>query len=230
MFQLYKTTVGKKIVAALTGFILVGFVFGHMIGNLKTFMGRDAAGIHALDHYAEFLRSMGADLFGHMTLLWIVRAGLLAAVVLHVVTVVQLAIINRAARGGSSYTKYQANSSTFASRMMLCGGVLLLVFIVFHILHFTTGTLHFDGFIEGAVYHNVVSAFQHWYLVGFYLLAMAALGAHLYHGVWSMFQTLGLDNPERNMVIRRGAVALSVVIAFGFITVPCAVFIGFLKP
>lgn len=224
----YSTTIGKKVVAALTGLILVGFVAGHMLGNLKAFMGADAAGVYKLDHYAHFLREMGESLFGYSTLLWIVRIGLLAAVVIHVVTVVQLSRLNSASRN-SAYRSYKSNSATAASRTMFYGGLLLLAFIVFHILHLTLGTVHFDGFIEGRVYHNVVAAFQHWYLVAFYVLAMAALGAHLYHGIWSLFQTLGIANPENNPWIRRLAVCGALIVAIGFITVPIAVFLGVLK-
>lgn len=228
MFRLYRTTIGKKIIVALTGFILVGFVIGHMMGNLKAFMGTDSAGIHKLDHYAHFLREMGESLFGYSTVLWIVRVGLLLAVVLHVVTVIQLSALNRASRP-DGYAVVRHNSSTAASRGMFWGGLLLLVFIVFHILHLTTGTVHFDGFVEGKVFANVVRAFQHWYMVAFYAAAMLALCAHLYHGVWSLFQTLGLDNPERNQLIRTGAVVCAFVVAIGFISVPLAVFFGVLK-
>ena len=223
----YSTTIGKKVVAALTGLVLVGFVFGHMVGNLKAFMGADAAGVHKLDHYAHFLREMGESLFGYSTLLWIVRIGLLVAVVLHVVTVIQLSRLNGIARP-QKYAVRKSNSSTFASRSMFYGGILLLAFIVFHILHLTIGSVHYDGFKEGAVFHNVVTTFKHWYMVTFYGLAMAALGAHLYHGIWSLFQTLGLDDPERNIYLRRLAVASALIVALGFITVPVAVFFGVL--
>jgi succinate dehydrogenase / fumarate reductase, cytochrome b subunit len=228
MFRFYRTTIGKKIVAALTGAILVGFVIGHMVGNLKAFMGIADDGVHKLDHYAHFLREMGEPLLGYSTLLWIVRAGLLVAVVLHVVTVIQLTIINRTSRS-SNYQVYQRNSSTVASRAMFWGGLLLLAFIVFHILHLTTGTLHFDGFVEGKVYANVARTFQNWYMLAFYALAMLALSAHLYHGIWSLFQTLGLDDPERNKCIRKLACLCAFIVAIGFISVPTAVFFGILK-
>lgn len=228
MLGFYKTTIGKKLIAAVTGLILVGFAVGHMLGNLKTFMGTDAAGIHALDHYAEFLREMGEPLLPYSMLLWIVRVGLLAAVFLHIVTVVQLTMLNRASRK-QKYAVYKPNSSTFASRGMFWGGLVLLTFIVFHILHFTTGTLHFDGYVEGKVYANVVRSFQHWYLVAFYVVAMGALGAHLYHGVWSLCQTLGLDNPERNQFLKKSALIIALFVMVGFISVPCAVFLGVLK-
>lgn len=228
MLGFYRTTIGKKFIAAVTGLILVGFVFGHMLGNLKAFLGTDEAGVHALDHYAEFLREMGEPLLPYSMLLWIVRAGLLVAVVLHIVTVIQLTILNRASRA-QKYAAYRPNSSTIASRGMFWGGLILMVFIVFHILHLTTGTLHFDGYVEGKVYANVVRSFQHWYMVTFYVVAMGALGAHLYHGVWSLCQTLGFDNPERNQFLRKSAVAIALIVAVGFISVPCAVFLGVLK-
>ena len=228
MFAFYRSTIGKKVVVALTGAVLVGFVFGHMIGNLKAFMGHDQQGLHKLDHYAHFLREMGESLFGYGTLLWLVRIGLIISVVLHIVTVIQLSLRNRSARK-VSYVSHSMNSATLASRFMTYGGVILFVFIIFHILHLTTGDLHFQGYVEGNVYANVVRAFQQWYNVCFYLVAMVALCAHLYHGIWSLFQTLGLDNPVRNRYIRTIAVVVAVVVSIGFISVPIAVFFNVLR-
>lgn len=223
----YQSTIGKKFVAAVTGALLFGFVVMHMAGNLKAFAGVGSDGVHKLDHYAHFLHTIGADMAGEGTVLWGARIGLLIVVLLHIVTVAQLTMLNRKSRP-VRYAKEERSASTFASRSMAVGGSILLIFIIFHILHFTTGDLHFDGFEHGKVYANVHSAFQHWYLVAFYLLAMFFLGLHLFHGLWSLCQTLGIDNPDRNDTLRKIALAASVVVAVGFASVPLGVFAGVL--
>jgi succinate dehydrogenase / fumarate reductase cytochrome b subunit len=221
----YASTIGKKIVVAVTGLILVGFVIGHMMGNLKTFMGQAKDGRWALDHYAEFLRTMGADFAGPETLLWVVRIVLLIALVLHVATVIQLSIRNRCAKPiGYAHPKYRA--STYAARSMALGGFLIFCFVIFHILHFTTGDLHSD-FRHGEVYRNVYTAFQQGGFVVIYAAAMFALGLHLFHGTWSVFQTLGIDNPDRNASLRCIAKLLAIVVPLGFVAVPLAIFFQF---
>lgn len=216
----YKSTIGKKIIVALTGLFLVCFVVGHMVGNLKFFGSVDPlTGQHKLDHYAHFLRTIGADLIGNYTFLWIFRVLMILAMGVHVVTVILLARQNQIARSGS-YLNPDYKSSTFASRYMLVGGLILLAFAVFHILHLTTGTLHFQGFVEGYVFNNVISGFSVWYVTLFYVVAMACLGCHLYHGAWSMFQTLGIDNPRWNCALRLFAKVLAIVVFLGFSCVP----------
>jgi succinate dehydrogenase / fumarate reductase cytochrome b subunit len=219
--EFYRSTVGKKIIMAVTGLVLIGFVVGHMAGNLKMFGGMDEAGIYKMDRYAEFLRTMGADLFGRETLLWGARIVLLVCVGLHILMAFQLSAINRRARP-ISYKSQSYQSSTLASRGMMIGGIILLSFIVFHILHFTTGHLHFRGFEYGKVYANVWNGFQSPIIVGFYVLAMAALSFHTFHGAWSLFQTLGVDGPRLNPIIRGLAIVLSIVLFFGFVSVPLA--------
>lgn len=228
VFGFYRSTIGKKFVVAITGVMLFGFVISHMAGNLKAFMGIDpGTGVHKLDLYAQFLREMGSDFLGYSVLLWIMRIGLLVAVVLHVVTVIQLTMRNRASRP-VAYGEYESGASTLASRTMAWGGMFLFFFIIVHLLHLTFGTIHYQGFIEGSVYANVVKTFQVWYVVLFYLVAMVMLGLHLFHGVWSVCQTLGLDNPDRNQVLRKGALVAALVVSLGFMTVPLAAFVGIL--
>lgn len=222
----YKSTIGKKIVVALTGLFLIGFVVGHMAGNFKFFGSVDpSTGQHSLDHYAHLLRTIGADFIGSYTFLWIFRVLLLIALTLHVVTVILLSRQNKLARAGS-YVSPKYTSSTFASRYMLLGGLVILAFVIFHILHFTTGDLHFQGFVEGQVYNNVVSGFSIWYVALFYVVAMACLGSHLYHGAWSVFQTLGVDNPKWNGNLRLAAKVLAMLIFVGFCSVPVLAFSG----
>ncbi|WKZ57007.1 MAG: succinate dehydrogenase cytochrome b subunit [Bdellovibrionota bacterium] len=225
----YRTTVGKKVVMAVTGLILVLFVIGHMGGNLKFFAGIDAAtGTHKLDHYAAFLRTMGSELFGHAGVLWMVRVGLLVAVLLHVVSAVQLSRLSMAARP-RSYAVQSFRSATPASRSMRYGGMFLFVFIILHILHFTTGTIHYQGFEHGRVFANLMSGFQPWYVPMLYVIAMAALALHLYHGVWSMFQTMGVTSPAWNNGARCIAKIVAVILFVGFSSVPLAAHFGLVE-
>ncbi len=227
--RFYESTVGKKVIMALTGLLLIGFVVGHMAGNLKTFMGFDAEGIAKLDHYAVYLRSIASDVLGHGVFLWITRGVLLGAVFLHILMAVQLTMRNRASRP-QQYAGQRYSSATAASRTMSIGGTLLLVFIIFHILHFTTGHAHPHGFVEGHVYANVYNAFQHGSLVALYVVAMCALCLHLYHGTWSVFQTLGIEARGWNSMLRTIAKAVAFVVCVGFISVPIAMYAGMLPP
>ena len=226
--ELYRSTIGKKFVVALTGSVLFGFVLGHMTGNLKAFAGVGVDGVHKLDVYAHFLREVGTEMFGHGGLLWIARGVLLLALLLHVATIVQLQARNSASRP-VGYKVSKLGAATPASRSMLYGGFAILAFVIYHILHMTTGNLHFAGFEEGKVYQNVVNAFGQWHVTLIYAVAMFALGMHLYHGVWSFCQTVGIDNPERNAGLRILSKLAAFVIAVGFISVPVAVFLGVLS-
>ncbi len=221
----YGSVIGKKVIVAITGIILFGFVVGHMVGNLKSFLGTNAEGVPEVDVYAEFLRTVGEPVFGYGELVWIIRIVLLVSLVLHTVTVIHLAVINRAARP-ERYVKHTNVQSTLAARLMLVTGVLLLVFIVIHVLQFTTGTLDADRFRAGEVYGNLHRTFQVWYYMLLYVVAMVLLAFHLYHGVWSLFQTLGLDNPDRNRGLRLLAAISAVVLLLGFSAVPVLFFSG----
>lgn len=224
--EFYATTVGKKVAMAVSGLVLVLFVIGHMAGNLKIFAGIDpSTGDYKIDDYGVFLRTMGAEMLGKEGLLWIVRVVLLVCVVVHAFSGIQLARINR--RG--KHQKYEVRSyrsANAASLTMLYGGLFLIVFITFHILHFTTGTVHFSGFVHGQVYANVYAAFQNLVTAGFYVVAMALLAAHLYHGTWSMFQTLGVDTPRWNKGIRAAAKVVSIAMFVGFSSVPLGIAVG----
>jgi len=204
---------------AASGIVLILFVVGHMAGNLKAFQGADA-----FNHYAEALREFGEPFLPRMGALWIVRLGLLAAVGLHIWAAWSLTRMSRAARS----LKYRTEESlvfSYASRTMRWGGVLLLAFVVYHILHFTTGHAHRD-FVSGDPYRNLVVGFQSPLVSGAYVVSMAALGLHLYHGVWSTFQTLGLNHPRWNAYRRPLAAAVALLLFVGFVTVPVAVLIG----
>ena len=198
---------------AVTGLIGIAFLVGHVLGNLLTFRGPEA-----LNAYSAFLKSTGE-------LLWIVRAVLMAAVVLHVVAAYQLTMQNRAARP-IGYVRREPQVSTLASRTMRWGGVLLLVFIVVHILHFTTGTIRPTGlFSPTDVYGNIVGSFRIWWVALFYVVAMIALGAHIYHGAWSSVRTIGFAQPSPDPLHRRVALVLALLLWLGFTAIPVAVFL-----
>ena len=168
---------------------------------------------------------MGEPLVPYMGVLWIVRVVMGTALVLHIVCVVQLAFINRGARD-VGYREVRHIESTAPARWMLYTGGFILVFLVVHLLQFTTGTIAPKGFVQSDVYENLHTAFGHWYYSAFYLVAMLILGLHLYHGAWSVFQSLGLDNPDRNRSLRRLAVCIALGLALAFASLPAAFWSG----
>jgi len=217
---LWDSTVGKKIMMAVTGVILIGFVIVHMIGNLKVYQGADA-----FNHYAEGLRTLGEPFFGYGQLLWILRIILLVAVIIHIVAAVQLVLHSRKARA-IGYRKYDGDMVfSYASRTMKWGGLIILAFVIYHLLHLTFGSAHPD-FIPGDVYHNLVAGFQSWPVSIAYVLAMIPLGFHLYHGFWSMLQTFGATNPKVDRIRRPIAAVLALVVVLGNISFPVAVLTG----
>jgi len=217
--SLSRTSVGKKVLMALSGVLLVGFVLGHMAGNLKVFQGAEA-----FNAYAEWIREFGYPALPHYGFLWIARTVLLAAVGVHVWAAWRLWRTSRAARN-QRYRKQKDLSFSYASRTMRWGGVILLVFIVYHILHFTTGQAH-THFVEGDVYRNFVVAFRNPLVLGAYFVAQAALCLHIYHGAWSAFQTLGANHPRINHLRRPLASAIAIAIFVGFMIPPVSVAVG----
>ncbi|HEX9483902.1 MAG TPA: succinate dehydrogenase cytochrome b subunit [Gemmatimonadaceae bacterium] len=225
LVTLYRSTIGKKVIMAVTGLVLVAFVIVHMAGNLQVFLGPAK-----MNGYSAFLKSTGE-------LLWLVRLGLLTALVLHVLMAWQLTRVAAAARP-HAYVRRDARASTVASRTMRWGGVLLLAFIVFHLLHFTTGTLFpvasrpdavYPAFSEHDVYGNVVSAFHNPWVVAVYVVAMLFLLLHLFHGAWSSVRTLGLSKPSPQPSHRRIATVVAIVVWLGFTAVPVAVLLGVVR-
>jgi len=213
--RFWRSTIGKKAVMAVSGLLMVGFVIGHVAGNLLAFGGPTR-----LNAYSAFLHGTGE-------LLWVVRAVLLTAVVAHIIAAAQLTAIERASRPiGYARRRYQA--ATLASRTIRWGGVLLAVFIVFHLLHLTTGTVHPD-YHEGDVYHNLVTGLAVPWVGAFYVVAMLALGLHLYHGAWSAFRTLGLSQASTHPLQRRVAATVAVVVAALFASIPLAVLFGIIR-
>lgn len=218
----FRSTIGLKFLMAITGLIWVGFVLGHMLGNLKLYIG--AAEINEYGHH---LREFGYPLLPKMVFLWIVRAVLLAALLTHIRSAILLTRRAHEARP-VGYKKSHYVESTYASRSMRWGGFFLGVFIVLHVLHLTTGNLHPD-FEDGQVYANVVSGFSVAWVAILYLLAMIPLGMHLYHGVWSCLQTLGASHAEYNVLRKRIAIAVALVVVAGNISFPLAVLAGIVR-
>lgn len=225
--RLYHSIVGRKIIAALTGLILLGFLFLHAFGNLNSFAGINADGIPAINAYAGYLRNMATPLVPKSMLLWLVRIVVMVAFVFHVSAVLSLMRINRAARP-VDYQKRQHRHTSLAAHWVLFSGLLLLLFIITHVTQFTLGMLTTFDFVPGDLYHNLYSAFHQGWLVVFYILALAALGLHLGHGIWSLCQTLGLDNPDRNMALRLIATATSTGLIMVFASIPLAFYFDFL--
>ena len=214
----FRTTVGLKVVMAVTGIVMVTFVIGHMAGNLQIYLGAEA-----LNHYGELLRELV-----HGWFIWAFRGTMLIAVILHIWAATTLTLGSWAARPQGYKRRQQYVESTYASRTMRWGGPIVLIFIIYHLLHFTTGQAHGE-FIHGDIYHNVVAGFSIWWVSAFYIFAMLVLGLHLYHGISSMLQTLGLSHPRYNG--RRSAIALFVAVAVvvGNISIPVAVLTGFVS-
>lgn len=200
----------------LTGLVMVGFVILHMLGNLQAFES------------AEKFNAYGAMLQGPLReVVLLLRGVLLVSVALHIVAAVQLTLLDRAARP-TGYARAVPQAATLGSRTLRIGGVVLLLFIVYHILHFTTGDVHPD-FIPGDVYHNLISGLNRPAVAVFYLVAMVALGLHLYHGVWAAFRSLGVGPESPRPRHRPIALAVAVVVWLGFSVIPVAVVLGWLK-
>lgn len=214
--RFYQATVGKKFVMAVTGFILYGFVMAHLLGNLQIFLGPEK-----LNAYGRGLRAMPA-------LLWAARAVLLVSVAAHIVAAVQLGLVNREARP-VRYRSLVPVESSYASRTMLWSGPVIGVFVVYHLMHFTFGNVHPDFNHELDVYRNVVTGFRQPPAALFYMAAMMLLGLHLNHGVWSMFQSVGLSHPRYTPWLKRLARFSALFIVAGNVSIPVAVMGGLLR-
>jgi succinate dehydrogenase / fumarate reductase cytochrome b subunit len=211
------SSIGQKVVMAVSGLVLYSFVVVHMLGNLQIFLGREA-----INHYSVFLRE-----FLHGQGLWLAHGGLLVAVTAHVWAAVVLTLANWGARP-LGYREWQARESTYASRTMVWSGPLLALFVLYHLAHLTLGVAG-QGFREGEVYDNVVIGFSNPFVSAFYVLAMLALGLHMYHGFWSMLQTLGLSHARWNPVRRAASTLLAVLVVAGNISIPLAVLAGLVR-
>jgi succinate dehydrogenase / fumarate reductase, cytochrome b subunit len=216
LWLLWDSSVGKKVILAVTGLIWVAYLITHMLANLLVFQGP-----RSINAYSAFLHGTGGAL-------WAARLVLIAALVLHVVAAVQLAARSKEARPTGYAAGREPQVSTLASRTIRWGGALILLFLVYHLLHFTVGTAHPD-FVEGNPYHNVATGFRNPFVVVIYLIAMAAVGLHLYHGVWSSGRSLGMAPPSHRPLRRTTALALALLIWLGFTVIPIAVYAGVVR-
>jgi succinate dehydrogenase / fumarate reductase cytochrome b subunit len=217
----YEAPIGKKAVMAVTGVILFGYVVGHLIGNLQIYSSNH----DQINRYAAFLHNPA-----NVIPLWAIRAFLAGAVVLHVTASIQLWLLKRAARP-IAYVKKDDVPASYAARTMLWSGPIVGAFIVFHILHLTAGTvLPLREIAENQpnVRYNVIAGFLNPAVSGFYILAMILLCMHLYHGLWSMFQSVGFSHPRYTPLLRKGAAIVAILIAIGNCSIPIAVMAGFL--
>lgn len=210
----WHSTIGKKVVMAVTGLIGIGFLISHVASNLSVFS--DPA---HLDEYARFLRTFGP-------LLWLARAVLVAAVILHVIAAVQLTRRKQAARP-VGYRVKEPQVSTLASRSMRWGGALLLAYILFHLADLTWGWVN-PGFVHLEASRNMTASLTRWPVAVFYVLAMISLGLHIWHGAWSSVRSLGAARPKADPLRRVISIVLAVAIAGGFAAIPLAYLFGFL--
>jgi succinate dehydrogenase / fumarate reductase cytochrome b subunit len=213
--RFYESTIGKKAIMAVTGLILFGYLIVHMLGNLQVFIGREV-----MDHYAETLH-------GNPALLWTARTILLISVALHIWASIQLSKIKKDARP-LSYVKRANVGSSWASRSMMLTGPIIAAFVVFHLLHLTTGTIH-PHFVELHAYENLVTGFLVVPFALVYIGAMILIGFHLSHGIWSMFQSMGMSHPRYTPLIKKFASVFSWILVAGFISIPVAVLTGVVK-
>jgi len=210
--RFYDSTIGKKAVMAVSGLILFGFLIAHMLGNLQFFLGKPI-----MNHYAETLHA-------NPSLLWTVRIVLLVSVVLHIWSSIELALLKKQARP-VGYVKRGNVQASLASRTMMWSGPIVLVFIVFHLLHLTTGTVH-PQFVPLNAYDNLINGLRVVPVALFYIVAMILVGMHLSHGIWSMFQSVGFSHPKYTPLIKKFAAVFSWLLIAGFVSIPIAIVAG----
>ncbi len=222
VLSLTRSTIGKKVLMASTGMLMVGFVTAHMVGNLQVFLGEEI-----LDHYGELIQSQ-------VELLWILRISLIAILVTHVASAIMLARQARAARAVGYQGGRQTQASTVAARSLRWGGLVILFYLFFHLADLTVGTWWANPhYIKGEVYHNLTSSLQRPHIACLYLLANLALGMHLYHGVYSIFQTLGINQIGTRDTARQAGAFFAVLVAGGNIVIVLAImtrFVGLVTP
>jgi succinate dehydrogenase / fumarate reductase cytochrome b subunit len=212
------TTVGKKVVMATSGVVLFGFSVVHMLGNMQIFVGR------------EVINSYHVLLYGMPALLWGARAVLLLALVAHAVSAMQLARLNRSARP-QRYHQISTAATSYAARTMVVGGVILLLYLIHHIAHmtvgYTAGLAYAHDHVD--VYANLVNSYRHPWMAGLSVTAALVFGSHVYHGAWSLLQTLGVNHKRYNGMLRSAAMALAIMVTLGYVAVPIAVVSGLVR-
>jgi len=223
LLDFYGSAIGKKAVMAVTGLLLLGFVLAHMLGNLHLY--EDAEG---MNHYGEYLRTIGEPILPHTGFLWIMRSGLIVAFALHIHAAATLTILNRQSRstgykGGRDYV-----AANYAARTMRWSGVIVGFFIIYHLMDLTWGIGGAD-FTKGQPYENLVASFSREPVAIVYIIANLLLGLHIYHGAWSLFQSLGWANPRFNDWRRLFAMGFAAIIVIGNVSFPIAVMTGLVE-
>lgn len=231
LVDLYSTAVGKKYVMAITGLIGVGYVVVHMIGNLKLYLGlvnHNGEQVYDVDLYGEFLRELLVPILPRTYVLWGLRLVLIGALLLHLHAAYSLTVMNRRARP----VRYQASrdyvAANFASRTMRWSGVIVLLFLFWHLADFTWGWFN-PGFERGAVYRNVEASLSRLPIAALYVVANIALGIHLFHGFWSLFQSMGWNSPRFNQWRRAAAAGIATIVVVGNVSFPVAVQAGIIQ-
>jgi len=217
--EFYRSAVGKKWVMAVSGIAMLGFVVAHLVGNLKLYLGKEPDGEYAIDAYGHALRTLLHPIMPNEVVLWLLRIGLIVALVAHVHAAATLTIMNRRARPTTYQSPRDYVAVNFASRSMRYTGVIVLGYLVFHLLDLTIGPANPD-FREGEVHHNMIASMQRWPVAIAYIICNIAVAVHLYHGTWSMFQSLGLNNPRYNAARKAFAVGITSVIGVGNVLFP----------
>jgi succinate dehydrogenase / fumarate reductase cytochrome b subunit len=224
----YRSAVGKKWVMALTGLGIIFFVLAHMVGNWKIFLP-DVDGVPDIDIYAEALRELLVPFIPAHVTLWILRTGLILAFLLHIHAAYSLTLMNHRARPEDYQGPRTYVSANYASRTMRWSGVIFAAFLLFHLADLTWGIQPMapETWARGEVYANFIATFSRAPVTAFYVIAMILLGFHLYHGAWSMFQSLGINHPRFNNLRRYFAIGLAVLVTVGNAIMPLAVYLGF---
>ena len=220
LVRFWRSAVGKKWVMALSGIVLLGFVLAHMIGNLKVFLGKGH-----LNTYGDWLRTLGEPALPRTVLLWIIRIVLIGAFFFHIVAAAQLTRMNQKARPDRYRSKRDYVAANFASRTMRWTGVIVGLFVIFHLLDLTWGAAN-PHFVRGDPYDNLFYSFERVPVAIAYILAMIALSIHIFHGAWSMFQSLGWNNPRWNAGRRYFAAAFAGIILVGNVSMPLLIVTG----
>jgi len=223
LLDLYSTAVGKKYVMAITGIMLLGFVFAHMVGNLKMYLGPTE-----INHYGEFLRELLVPLLPRTVTLWLLRLGLIAAFGLHIHSAYSLTVLNRKARPVKYQSARDYQVASFASRTMRYTGIIFALFLAWHLADLTWGWVN-PGFQRGDVYRNLDASLSRIPVALLYIAGNIALGIHLFHGVWSLFQSMGWSNPRFNKWRRAFATGFATLIVVGNVSFPVAVLAGIVK-
>ncbi|MDW3214465.1 MAG: succinate dehydrogenase cytochrome b subunit [Ilumatobacteraceae bacterium] len=228
LLDFYSTALGKKYVMAITGIIGIGFVIGHMVGNLKAYIGtvtENGQEVYDIDIYGEFLRELLVPILPHGVFLWIMRIALIAALLLHIHAAYTLTVMNRTARPVKYQSERDYQIANFASRTMRWTGVIVLLFILWHLADLTWGWVNPD-FEHGMVYRNLDASLSRVPVAILYIVANIALGIHLFHGTWSLFQSIGWNNPRFNQWRKSIAAGVATLIVVGNVSFPIMTLAG----